>query len=152
MPVQLHRARSPAASERALKTSAAPVPPAATELELAALASRFVAPADLSASERALLRTAKCGATNLVEPNVDAVALSIAAGEDPLGDALGEIRTTQDRRRRGAVYTPVRIVQAMVGWATTRPTPVRIVDPGAGSGRFLLAAGREFAQSPTGGR
>ena len=147
MPVQLHRVRSPAASERELKGSAAPVPLVATELELAALASRFVAPADLSASERALLRDVKCGATNLVEPDVDAVALAIAAGEDPLGDALGEIRTAQDRRRRGAVYTPAHIVQAMVGWATTRSTPVRIVDPGAGSGRFLLAAGREFAQA-----
>lgn len=32
----------------------------------------------------------------------------------------------------------------MVNWAAERAVPARIVDPGAGSGRFLLAAGKAF--------
>jgi hypothetical protein len=39
----------------------------------------------------------------------------------------------------------VPIVDAMVEWAHTEiSTPARIVDPGAGSGRFLIAAARKF--------
>ena len=45
----------------------------------------------------------------------------------------------------GAVYTPKVIVDAIVDWAEKEDTtPARVVDPGAGSGRFLLAAGRKF--------
>lgn len=43
----------------------------------------------------------------------------------------------------GATYTPQGIVGSMVGWADTLH-PGRIVDPGAGSGRFVVAAGRRF--------
>ena len=80
----------------------------------------------------------------LIPTDLDQIATAIADGGDPLGDALCALRSAADRRRQGIVYTPQAIVDAMVGWAATQPTPARIVDAGAGSGRFLLAAAREF--------
>jgi hypothetical protein len=69
----------------------------------------------------------------------------IAQGRDPLGDALCHLRSAEVRRGQGATYTPSNIANAMVSWADgKRLKPSRIVDPGAGSGRFLLAAGRTF--------
>lgn len=50
----------------------------------------------------------------------------------------------ETRRRLGAVYTPFPIVEAMMNWAKAHATPSRIVDPGAGSGRFTIAALRAF--------
>lgn len=95
----------------------------------------------LSAAESRLLRTATAPAPpDLATSFRDAVA----AGHDPLGDAFLALRAPEERRRLGATYTPPALVQAMVAWAASRIEPVRIVDPGAGSGRFLVAAGRRF--------
>lgn len=69
---------------------------------------------------------------------------AIQAGEDPLGDAFSALFSAEERRPKGATYTPQAIVESMVAWAVTRIDPVRIVDPGAGSARFLVAAGRRF--------
>ena len=66
----------------------------------------------------------------------------IQAGQDPLGDAFCRIRSAGERRPHGQTYTPAPIVDAMVGWTKTQPTPARIVDPGVGSARYLLAAAR----------
>jgi adenine-specific DNA-methyltransferase len=68
---------------------------------------------------------------------------AISRGEDPLGDAFGALRSAVERRPMGATYTPAPIVAAMADWAMHR-TPVRVVDPGAGTGRFVVAAGRRF--------
>ncbi|HEU5058399.1 MAG TPA: methyltransferase domain-containing protein, partial [Kofleriaceae bacterium] len=72
---------------------------------------------------------------------------AIAAGGDPLGDALCALRSPAERRPLGATYTPQPIVDAMIGWAAGHVAPVRVVDPGCGSGRFLLAAGRAFPRA-----
>src|SRR5258708_4030174 len=70
---------------------------------------------------------------------------SILDGHDPLGDAYCSLRSVLQRRNRGAVYTPAPIVAAMVDWAKEQTRmPARVVDPGIGSGRFLVAAGRAF--------
>ena len=69
---------------------------------------------------------------------------AIMGGADPLGDAFVLIRSASDRRATGAVYTPHVIVQSMMTWLVNQGTPARIVDPGAGSGRFILAAGKAF--------
>jgi SAM-dependent methyltransferase len=66
---------------------------------------------------------------------------AIRAGEDPLGDALSALRSVEERRERGAIYTPRALVAAMTEWGAASPVG-RVVDPGAGSGRFLLAVGR----------
>ena len=72
------------------------------------------------------------------------VVRAIARGGDPLGDAFCRLRSATVRRRQGAVYTPQPIVKSMIAWAASEGTPLRVVDPGAGSGRFLLAAGQAF--------
>lgn len=72
----------------------------------------------------------------------------IAGGGDPLGDAFCRIRSPLIRRPAGATYTPFDIVEAMVSWAADEDgEPARIVDPGAGSGRFIAAAAERFPRS-----
>ena len=67
----------------------------------------------------------------------------VTAGEDPLGEAFCALRPAIDRRAQGATYTPLHIVEAMVTWAASQSGgAARVVDPGAGSGRFLVRAGR----------
>lgn len=66
-----------------------------------------------------------------------------AAGEDPLGTAFCQLRSPEERRPVGATYTPKAIVAAMCEWAAAG-RPARVVDPGAGSGRFSVAAGKTF--------
>ncbi|MGE5561607.1 MAG: methyltransferase [Chloroflexota bacterium] len=58
--------------------------------------------------------------------------------EDPLGNMLCEIRTPEQRRPAGAFYTPPAIVDMMAA-EVLRRDPERVVDPGAGSGRFSCA-------------
>ena len=80
-----------------------------------------------------------------VEPcQVEATRKAILRGADPLGEAFSSIRSAQARRSTGAVYTPNVIVGSMMNWLAGQGTPARIVDPGAGSGRFILAAGKAF--------
>jgi hypothetical protein len=75
------------------------------------------------------------------------LSLAIAAGEDPLGDAFQRLRSAAHRRDAGAVYTPAAIVQAMLRWIAAQADPSRVIDPGAGSGRYLLAAGELFPRA-----
>ncbi|AHH20224.1 modification methylase XamI [Nocardia nova SH22a] len=68
----------------------------------------------------------------------------IETGQDPLGSMYCQIRSRVERRPLGQTYTPAPVVQAMVDWASSQGTPSRIIDPGAGSGRYLLAAAQAF--------
>src|SRR5476651_776469 len=68
----------------------------------------------------------------------------ISNRHDPLGDAFCALRSPEQRRPQGATYTPQQIVRVMVRWAAALGAPIRVVDPGAGSARFLVAAGRRF--------
>lgn len=45
----------------------------------------------------------------------------------------------------GATYTPRAIVSAMTAWPSRKPA--RVVDPGAGSGRFIVSAGRAWPKA-----
>nr|WP_217923020.1 class I SAM-dependent methyltransferase [Miltoncostaea oceani] len=69
---------------------------------------------------------------------------AVGEGRDPLGEAFCRLRDPGRRRPEGATYTPPAIVSAMTAWAAGLPAPARVVDPGAGSGRFTVAAGRRF--------
>ena len=72
---------------------------------------------------------------------------AIRDGQDPLGSQFCALRSREARRKVGATYTPPDLVTRMVGWARRSPAPDRIVDPGTGSGRFLIAAGQAFPRA-----
>ena len=109
----------------------------AVTLELGAL--EF---SDISKSERTCAKQAVPVSRNRIED----FRAAIAAGEDPLGQAFAVLKAPALRRALGATYTPKAIVSAMTEWVASRD-PVRIVDPGAGSGRFIVAAGRAIPRA-----
>lgn len=117
-----------------------------TEEQLAALAAALGAtkhPA-LTAAERQLAASSVEVPSSLVR----AARTLMQHGEDPLGDTFSRLRSPEVRRPMGATYTPDTIVTSMVKWAAlSRTTPERVVDPGCGSGRFLVAAARRFPKA-----
>jgi adenine-specific DNA-methyltransferase len=80
-------------------------------------------------------------------PKVDDLRERILDGEDPLGEAFGMIRSAEERRPLGQTYTPPEIVSAMIDWTAEQGRPARVVDPGSGSGRYVLAAARRFTRA-----
>jgi len=115
----------------------------ATESELIALCLALIGQqAALSTAERELVPASPI--TPLSSDKVETVRRAIVAGTDPLGTAFALIRSAAERRSIGAVYTPPPIVRSMLDWLVKQGRPARIVDPGAGSGRFILAAGKAF--------
>lgn len=113
----------------------------ATERDLAVLAAALAGPdAPLTKAERALIRNAPAPSKKQLQQFRQA----IERGEDPLGSVFCQLRTPEVRREQGAVYTPNPIINAMIKWAGGEDIPTRIVDPGAGSGRFLFAAAVAF--------
>lgn len=101
--------------------------------------ARHGALAELSESEYRLLNGSGPLDAGLC---TDRLAQCVREGADPLGEAFTQIRPPQQRRLLGATYTPREIVSSMVAWVAGRGEPSRIVDPGTGSARFLLEAGR----------
>lgn len=115
------------------------------ERQLAAIAAALLPPGtQLTRAERNLVpRNAEVSKKTLI-----ALRREIRAGEDPLGETFTQIRSPEIRREQGATYTPTAIVDAMIDWAADQAaTPHRVVDPGAGSGRFILAAGKAFPKA-----
>lgn len=113
------------------------------EVELALVARALAPNAPITGVERNLLAKHRAPDSFIVR----AARELIAAGEDPLGECLIALRSPETRRDIGAVYTPGSIVWAMIKWAASRGTPDRIVDPGAGSGRFIAAAAAQFPKA-----
>ncbi len=114
-----------------------------TQDELIALCTELVE--DLTCLTAAELRLVKKSSQVMLGLwDLERVRDDIRRGEDPLGDAFSSIRSPAERRALGAVYTPRGIVDSMIRWVGREENPVRIVDPGAGSGRFLIAAGAAF--------
>jgi Met-10+ like-protein len=78
-------------------------------------------------------------------------AALVRAGQDPLGDRYSALRTAAYRRLQGITLTPRRIVKAMTDWAEREAkalgTPRRVIDPGAGTGRFSIAAALRFPEA-----
>lgn len=120
-----------------------------TEFELLAVAMGLGASTveGWSAAETALIART-IGQYPILSPDAQ-VALTVAPEEiafrmDPLGEVFCALRGAEERRPLGAVYTPPAIVRAMLDWAARQGAPQRVVDPGAGSARFLVAAGRRW--------
>jgi len=115
---------------------------------LIALAAQLAGdPAAWTEAERTVAETAPP-----VQPRsdlVEGIGARIACGDDPLGEAYARLRPADQRRSIGATYTPSPLVSAMVGWLVAEAVrsgiePTRIVDPGAGSGRFLSQVAPRF--------
>lgn len=96
-----------------------------------------------SPAEELLASSAPRPSADLVEQ----IREGLIRGEDPLGLAFCMLRSPADRRPMGATYTPNLIVSAMSEWARAAGNPALVVDPGTGSGRFLIAAGTEFSEA-----
>ena len=113
-----------------------------TERELAGVAYELAHPwRELSSNERDIARVdVSCSVADFFRDRIE-------SGGDPLGSAFCALRSPERRRRDGAVYTPATIVTAMVEWARANGQPARVVDPGAGSGRFLAAAAAAFPEA-----
>lgn len=122
---------------------------AGSESELTGLALRLGA-AEVpgwSAAERRLAARASGSGPPPGPAAVRAAADLIRAGGDPLGEAFCLLRPPAQRRAAGQTLTPAAVVDAMTGWAARQypgAGPARVVDPGTGSARFLLAAGRRW--------
>ena len=114
-----------------------------SEAELARLARALSGKQQITVAERRLLKTVEA----VDSLTVKAVRELILAGEDPLGECLLMLRSPEERRGVGAVYTPSAIVNAMVSWAASKGKPARVVDAGCGSGRFMLAAAKVFPKA-----
>lgn len=97
----------------------------------------------LSAAEERLLASAVAPASR----DSKETRAAIDGGRDVLGEAFCALRTPERRRTDGATYTPASIVRAMLAWCSDHGKPGRVIDPGTGSGRFLLAAGAMFPKA-----
>ena len=79
--------------------------------------------------------------------HTDEALAKIRDGADPLGDTFCTLRSPVERRSAGATYTPESIVSSMMAWAASQGAIARVVDPGAGSARFTVAAGRALPRA-----
>jgi len=80
--------------------------------------------------------------------DVHEVVEAIRSGCDPLGSAYCSLMSARDRRTMGQTFTPDRIVSEMFQLANTGSAPYdRIVDPGAGTGRFVLEGLRRYPRA-----
>lgn len=114
-----------------------------TEKDLAAACLALIdGSAGLSSIEKKLARSVMSAGRK--KPETERVRKEIQRGGDPLGEAFSSVRSAAVRRAAGAIYTPAPIVQSMMSWVAAQGQPARIVDPGAGSGRFLMAAAQAF--------
>lgn len=80
-------------------------------------------------------------------PDVRSLRDLIRTGADPLGDAFCELRSPEDRRPLGQTYTSDVIIRSMIEWAADQGIPERVIDPGAGSGRYVMHALRQFPKA-----
>ncbi len=105
------------------------------------VAKTLIVDTGLTSSERAILaETRYCNAFSLVER----IKAAITAGDDPLGDAYSRIRNAASRREEGITLTPQPVIDRMIELARREENPMRVVDAGAGTGRFTLAMAKRF--------
>ena len=121
--------------------------PLASQRELVSAAVRLGANTVAGWSPQEAALATDCDSSLPSDVTLEEIRERICAGEDPLGCAFMDLRDPSTRRSLGATYTPAVIVDAMLAWAVKQFLPERIVDPGSGSGRFLLRAARLFPEA-----
>ena len=131
-----------------ISTSLGEVPAAEYDLvRLAVDLGALTVGGPLSPLETELVETAQALGGEPAESLVAETARRILAGADPLGDWFCTLRSAAARRRTGAVYTPAALVDPMAQWVLEQ-NPDRVVDAGAGSGRFSVAIARKAPDVP----
>ncbi|MCX6952800.1 MAG: methyltransferase domain-containing protein [Verrucomicrobia bacterium] len=76
--------------------------------------------------------------------DAQAIAPLIRRGMDPLGQHFVESVSPEDRRSQGATFTPAWLVALMLDQVAERCVPARVIDAGAGTGRYAVAAARRW--------
>jgi adenine-specific DNA-methyltransferase len=76
--------------------------------------------------------------------NPDTVSPQIRNGHDPLGQHFVDSVSPEDRRNQGATFTPPWLVNLMLDRIAKKAIPSRVVDAGAGTGRYAVAAARRW--------
>src|SRR5574338_1453668 len=71
----------------------------------------------------------------------------ILSGDDPLGDYFVEAVSSADRRAFGATLTPNWVIDLQLAEIANRCNPVRVIDAGAGTGRYALRAARQWPRA-----
>ena len=71
----------------------------------------------------------------------------ILSGDDPLGDYFVEAVSSADRRAFGATLTPNWVIDLQLAEIANRCKPVRVIDAGAGTGRYALRAARQWPRA-----
>lgn len=119
-----------------------------TEQRLAAAVAEAVrgADGDAGAGPRAAGGELAADSELAADEELAAIRDRIRGGQDPLGDALCLLRGRVQRRALGQTFTPRPVIECMISWAADELAagPARVVDPGSGSARFLIAAGRRW--------
>jgi len=134
--VWLASCREPPGSERAVVLT--------SQRELVSAAMQLGAATVAGWSQREAVLVDSLAASGATPCSIDDLRAQIRNGDDPLGCAFINLRPAPVRRSLGATYTPGAIIRAMLAWACEQGTPERLVDPGVGSGRFLLRAAELF--------
>ena len=103
---------------------------------------------DLSPAEAAVVAGIKPSTDRTL---VEHFRIAISKGDDPLGDCFCKLRNAEDRRRHGQTFTPAGLVSTMMRKAQAEVIKdgpfAQVVDVGAGTGRFALAAGGAFPKA-----
>ncbi len=73
--------------------------------------------------------------------------LAIQRGDDPLGDHFVKAVSAEDRRAQGATLTPSWLIDLQLDHIAAKCVPARVVDAGAGTGRYALAAARRWPRA-----
>lgn len=102
---------------------------------LVSVARLLIADGEITLQELAVVNSHHASVS---EELVLAVRTAIQSGTDPLGTAYCLIKSAKERRGSGQTFTPIEAVSGMFRWAEAQGDIARIVDPGAGSGRYVL--------------
>lgn len=99
----------------------------------------------LTPVEKSVSRHIKSGSDSR---RIAAVVAGIKRGEDPLGCTYCAVKDPALRRGAGQTFTPSGVVATMLNWAGSMSRNIsRVVDPGAGTGRYTMAALKRFPRA-----
>jgi hypothetical protein len=71
----------------------------------------------------------------------------VLRGGDPLGEFFVESVSPGDRRAHGATFTPSWLIDLQLDQIARKGAPDRVVDAGAGTGRYALRAARRWPRA-----